>query len=180
MNKCHQSFVRILFLFSIYSCASHQIVIPYNDWIIQMDDRKQLKEVKDLLRWFKNHPQKSLEGIRVVHVSKNNCHFGEVACVNADRKETIYLNHHFFKLSFVEKLGTMIHEMAHHKYGYQHIRCESKIIKNIDCDDDLNSAFGDELRFYKSLLKEQDRPGKKLKDLIIKTEIRINSLQRIY
>ncbi len=140
--------------------------------IYGVESKKTIKVLNFIER---NSKESNLESITEIKINEFSCDRGEVACVFPNEKSTIYLAPEFFSLSLVEQAGTIIHEIAHHKYGYGHVRCLSKKIINTECDNLSLSPFGTELKFYQTLIKK-NKNIKNLNLLIRKTQVRINKI----
>ncbi|GEM_PF-5821277 len=113
--------------------------------------------------------------ISIVDIDENNCSSLQVACVFPDRSKIIFIRPSFFKLNQTERLGTLLHEVAHIKLrNFDHVPCVSPLITNTECDEHADLAFGLELQFYKAL--DSVRPNTQTKRCIEKTKIRINNL----
>lgn len=146
-----------------------------NDILIIYDETSYIKEMKKSLDFLNQFYTNPLKKISIINISKKNCGVGQVACVFPDKKASVYINPSFFKLGELEQSGTLVHEMAHHIFGYEHVSCTSKLISNKECDDGIRSAFGEELIFYKKMRQNKDFFNDAQR-LIYLTKLRINSL----
>lgn len=165
-------------LIFLYSCATTKKVTHYKSWIVSSDQDEYIKKSLKLIQWFEKNGYKDFNQISEIDIAQGNCSLAQVACANPAYKKTIFLNYNFFQMSFLEQLGTIVHEAAHHRFGYQHIACTSKLIRNTDCDHDMYSAFGEEYKFYQSLKPEQNFSKNAVIRLLKNTRVRINTIQK--
>lgn len=164
----------LLLLFSCNSIPSSKSSYLWKDILILGDSSKKLKGTLQQIELYGK--KDFISSIRQIEVSPRFCHAGQVACMTPTRRGVVYLNLDFFSLHPFEKMGSLVHEAAHFIYGHQHVPCTSPHINNRDCDNDLESAFGRELLFYRQLVEllvDEDQL-EILTSLIEKTKVRIN------
>lgn len=163
----------LIILFVLNGCSHPRTTKKsYGKMIISSDDKNLISIVeKDLDELASYKTLINLKDIKEISISKNNCYEGAIACVFKTYPSKIFLTPKYFEVSRLERQGTLIHEYNHHLLGYKHIPCKSKQIRNTECDESLQSAFGKELKFYRL---QKDSVQKK--ELIQRTQVRINSL----
>ena len=163
---------KLLVLLFLFSCQHVSTTYSHKGILVENDHGAHLKEDLDTVL---SRPEQDevMAKIKKVNIHPNNCVEGQVACVYQDSPGVIFLSQDYFSLHPLERRGSLIHEAAHHVYGYEHVPCASRKIANTDCDSGFQSPFGEELRFYlESLQSGGDRET--LLRLIPATQARIN------
>jgi hypothetical protein len=91
--------------------------------------------------------------------SDTNCRSDQLSCFYPNYSRTIFINHKFFKLNRIERIGTLLHELHHLFHYVPHVPCPLDRRPFTDCDYNFSGAYGVELRFYqlaKEALKDCD------------------------
>lgn len=173
----------ILMIFLFFSgCTSSKKLLKQKVLGVDVESSEEsyLKIVKDDISFLKKSGLEEIfpffKYVKKINVTKGNCSYGKIACVVPERKSTVFLNYDYFRLDKVDRVTTLLHESAHHRYGYFHVNCLSEKITNKDCDESLDSPFGIEYNAIEYLYRRKsiakDIYEKKKKNI----SHRINSL----
>lgn len=113
-----------------------------------------------------------LEGLRDVYIHPHHCSAYQLACAYPGQREAIYLRPAFFSLKREERISTLIHESAHHRYGYDHIKCLKD--SSYECDKTLESPYGIEVELFKAMKEKGYLKAQRADELTQAYLLRIN------
>ena len=154
----YRYFSALIFIFCSLSCSSPRYQREVEGVRIYAENQLEIHEIEkslSLIKQFelvKDFPY--FKSISLIHISEINCSQGELACTFSHSPKAIFLTKSFTSLHPIEKITTLFHEAAHHLYGYEiHTNCRSKEIVNTNCDNSIDSPFGEELKILKFLKK---------------------------
>ncbi len=125
--------------------AKRDYHVPFSsDWANKLSVKK-----------YENFVEFLLSEVKLVDYSPDNCRPDQMACSFPDRRFDIYVNDNFFKISKVERISTLLHELLHHLTNYKHFVCfDKEFEQQISCDESLYSAYGVEVHFLTELSKK--------------------------
>jgi hypothetical protein len=114
-----------------------------NDIFKKIENKKLKIEILDLIN-----------NIERIDLSEANCSSGQLACTFPNSAHTIFLTNSVLKLSEVEQFTTLLHEAFHLKQNsFEHIKCTHFPEWGYQCDQNVNSAYGIELKYLQARLK---------------------------
>ena len=131
---------------------------------ISYNDKLHFDLIKEDLKWLKRLSKKNsnispfvhdISNLKNISINNLNCSTRQIACVFPNSPSSIYLKPRFFKMHRIERIGTLIHETIHHKLGYNHFKCKKNVSWGYECDKNLNSPYGQELKFYQNIKDEK-------------------------
>lgn len=167
----------ILFLI-LLSCQHASIKKQYKAISIEGNSLKETQQVANDLQFLNQiSPEyfNKLREVKAIRIEDSNCSHGQIACVFPNTHEIIFLNRDYLKLTQLERVSTLIHEVSHHKYGYNHVPCRSTQITNKECDETLASPFGEEYQFLKSIRNKVNVGDSSYLESVRRIKVRINS-----